>query len=65
MLLLQGKIVVNINLGSSARIDGKTMVKVGNSLYDSQWHWLNVSRVGRGLTVSLDGYATFAMIKVT
>ena len=61
--LNQGELNVHINLGSSSRIDGKTTVTVGHSLYDSQWHWLNVSRIGRDMTISLDGYETYAQIK--
>ncbi len=61
--ITSGVLRVNINLGTSSRIDGKTSVEVGHSLYDDQWHWVNVSRVGRDMTVSLDGYDTYARLK--
>ena len=58
-----GVLNININLGTSSRIDGKMTVSMGHSLYDNQWHWLSMNRIGRDMTITLDGYEEYYRIK--
>lgn len=61
--LKKGRLYLTISLGSSAvhRVDGRTMMTVGNILDDQHWHYVTIKRYGRQVNFTVDSQTETAI----